>query len=60
MTSFMEFISDKKSIKSINLDDYSIDDLEVYINELKEEMSRVKEEIKKKELSKQEAQKFFK
>ena len=56
----MEFITDKKSIKSINLDDYSIDDLEIYINELKEEMSRVKEEIKKKELSKQEAQKFFK
>lgn len=56
----MEFVTNKKSIKPINLDDYSVDDLVIYINELKEEMSRVKEEIKKKELTRLEAQKFFK
>ena len=33
MDDFLEFDSEKKAIKSINLDDFSIEDLRKYINE---------------------------
>ena len=60
MNSFLEFEEDKKTIKSINLDAFSIEDLEEYINSLMLEVKKVEEEIKKRIKTKQEAQKFFK
>ena len=60
MNSFIEFDIEKKTLKSINLDDFSIDDLEEYIETLTMEISRSKEEIKKRLKTKVEAQKFFK
>jgi uncharacterized small protein (DUF1192 family) len=41
----------KKSIKSLNLDDFSVEDLDKYILELKNEIDRVNmEKVKKKKL----------
>ena len=60
MDDFLEFDSEKKAIKSINLDDLSIEDLKEYINELDQEIKRVKIEIEKKNKLQQVAQKFFK
>tara|TARA_Y100001970_G_scaffold267112_1_gene356628 strand:- start:1639 stop:1821 length:183 start_codon:yes stop_codon:yes gene_type:complete len=60
MSNFIEFEEDTKILRSINLDDFSIEDLEKYINDLSEEIKRAKEEIKKREKSKSEAQQFFK
>ena len=50
----------KKILKSINLDDFSIEDLEEYIKTLNMEINRSKEEVKKRLKTKEEAQKFFK
>ena len=55
----MEFEEDKKTIKTIKLDDFSIEDLEEYICELKVEIKKAEEEIKKRLKSKEEAQNFF-
>ena len=41
MNEFLEYDENKKSIKSINLDDFSIEDLDKYILELNEEIDRV-------------------
>lgn len=60
MNSFLEFEEDKKTIKSINLDDFSIEDLEEYIDGLKLEVKKAEEEIKQRIKTKGEAQKFFK
>ena len=60
MNSFLEFEEDKKTIKSINLDAFSIEDLEEYINSLMLEVKKAEEEIKKRIKTKEEAQKFFK
>ena len=60
MDDFLEFDSEKKTIKSINLDDFSIEDLEEYIKDLECEINKVEEEIKKKNKSQEEARKFFK
>ena len=60
MNSYIEFDIEKKTLKSINLDDFSIDDLEEYIETLNNEINRSKEEIKKRLKTKEEAQKFFK
>ena len=60
MDDFLEFDSDKKAVKSINLDDFSIEDLRTYINELKNEISRAEAEVVKKNKFQLEAQKFFK
>ena len=60
MDSFVEFEEDKKTIKSINLDDFSIEDLEEYIVSLTLEVKKAKEEIKERIKTKEEAQKFFK
>ena len=60
MNDFLEYEETKKTIKSLNLDDFSIEDLNEYIIELREEISRVKKEIAKKSDLISEAQKFFK
>ena len=51
MNEFLEYEEDKKSIKSLNLDDFSIEDLDKYTSELKDEIDRVNmEKVKKKKL----------
>ena len=60
MNSFLEFEEDKKTIKSINLDNFSIEDLEEYIDGLILEVKKAEEEIKQRIKTKEEAQKFFK
>ena len=60
MDDFLEIDEKKKTINSLNLDDFSIEDLDKYIFELNKEILRVKEEINKKNKLKKEAQKLFK
>ena len=60
MDDFLEFDSDKKVVKSINLDDFSIEDLRKYIDELENEIKRAEAEVIKKNKFQLEAQKFFK
>ena len=60
MDDFLEIDEKKKTINSLNLDDFSVEDLDKYISELNKEILRVKEEINKKNKSKKEAQNFFK
>tara|TARA_Y100000741_G_scaffold354089_1_gene327984 strand:+ start:1324 stop:1539 length:216 start_codon:yes stop_codon:yes gene_type:complete len=60
MEDFLEFDSKKKTVKSLNLDDFSIEDLNDYINELEKEIKRANLEIEKKEKSKNDAMKYFK
>mgnify|MGYP001161296549 FL=1 len=51
MNEFLEYDESKKSIKSLNLDDFSVEDLDNYILELKNEIDRVNiEKVKKKKL----------
>ena len=60
MNEFLEYEERKKSIKSLNLDDFSIEDLDKYSSELKDEIDRVNmEKIKKKKLI-SEAENIFK
>ena len=60
MNEFLEYEENKKSIKSLNLDDFSIEDLDKYTLELKDEIDRVyKETVKKKKLI-SEAENIFK
>ena len=60
MNEFLEYEESKKSIKSLNLDDFSVEDLDNYILELKKEIDRVNiEKIKKKKLI-SEAENIFK
>jgi len=60
MSSFLEFEEGKKTIKAINLDNFSVEDLEEYIDDLKLEVRKAEEEIIKRIKTKEEAQKFFK
>tara|TARA_Y100000590_G_C15031699_1_gene755305 strand:+ start:153 stop:335 length:183 start_codon:yes stop_codon:yes gene_type:complete len=60
MDDFLEIDEKKKTINAINLDDFSIEDLEKYILELNKEILRVKEEMAKKNKIKIDAQKLFK
>ena len=60
MSNFIEFDENTKAIKSINLEDFSIEDLDEYILNLVNEQERAKEEITKRLKTKEEAQKFFK
>ena len=60
MSDFLEFEESNKTIKVLNLDDFSIEDLNKYIEELKNEINRVRQEIEKKSNLLSEAQKFFK
>ena len=60
MNAFLEYDESKKSIKSLNLDDFSVEDLDNYILELKDEVERVNsEKVKKKKLI-SEAENIFK
>ena len=60
MNEFLEYEESKKSIKSLNLDDFSIEDLDKYTSELKDEIGRVNmEKVKKKKLI-SEAENIFK
>ena len=60
MTDFLEFEENKKTIKKLNLEDLSIENLKEYILELEEEIMRVKGEIELKHNSISEAEKYFK
>ena len=60
MTDFLEFEENKKTIKKLNLEDLSIENLKEYILELEEEIMRVKGEIELKNKSINEAEKYFK
>ena len=57
---FFEVDEKQKTVKILNLDDFSIEDLQNYISELQTEILRVQDEIKKKENLKLNAEKFFK
>ena len=60
MKDFFEIDEKQKTVKTLNLDDFSIEDLKNYVSELQTEILRVKDEIKKKENLKLNAEKFFK
>ena len=60
MTDFFEVDEKQNTVKILNLDDFSVEDLQNYISELQTEILRVKYEIKKKEDLKLNAEKFFK
>ena len=60
MGDFLEFEDEKISVKSINLDDFSVEDLRKYIKELEDEKKRTELEMKKKNSLLEEAKKFFK
>ena len=60
MDDYLEFEKDTKALKSINLDDFSIEDLKKYIEQLKKEIERVEMELRSKLKSQDEAEKFFK
>ena len=60
MNELLEYDENKKSIKSLNLDDFSVEDLDNYTSELKDEIDRVSmEKVKKKKLI-SEAENIFK
>ena len=60
MNEFLEYEESKKTIKSLNLDDFSVEDLDKYTLELKDEIDRVNmEKVKKKKLI-SEAENIFK
>ncbi len=60
MIDFFEIDDVKKTVKILKLDDLSIEDLKKYINELNNEIERVKSEIKNKDNSIKNANKYFK
>ena len=60
MTDFFEVDEKQKTVKILNLDDFSVEDLQNYISELQTEILRVQDEIKKKDNVKLNAEKFFK
>ena len=60
MDDFLEIDEKKKTINTLNLDDFSVEDLDKYILELNKEILRVKEEINEKNRLKKEAHNFFK
>ena len=60
MTDFFEVDEKQKTVKILNLDDFSVEDLKNYISELQTEILRVQDEIKKKKDLKLNAENFFK
>ena len=60
MNDFLEIDEKSKTLKSLNLDDFSIEDLDKYIIELDNEIVKVRKEIIKKNKLKDDALKFFK
>ena len=60
MTDFLEINDKEKTIKRLNLEDLSIDNLKEYILELQKEIKRVRDEIDLKLSSINEAENYFK
>ena len=60
MTDFFEVDEKQKTVRILNLDDFSVEDLQIYISELQTEILRVQDEINKKKDLKLNAEKFFK
>ena len=60
MSDFFEVEEKNKTIKILNLDEFSIEDLNNYIEELNKEILRVKSELQKKNNVRKEAEDFFK
>ncbi len=60
MSDFLEIDEKNKTIKKLNLEDFSIENLKLYITELKDEIQRTKAEIELKRSSISEANKYFK
>ena len=60
MIDFFEIDETKKTIKKLNLDDFSIEDLKKYTDELNAEIERVKNELIKKGKLLKDAEKIFK
>jgi|TARA_B100001540_G_C15654301_1_gene572537 uncharacterized small protein (DUF1192 family) len=60
MTDFFEIDEKNKTIKILNLDEFSIEDLSKYLKELNKEIERVKIEVQKKVSVKKDAEEFFK
>ncbi len=60
MKDFFEIDESKKTVKILKLDDFSVEDLKIYMNELNKEVDRVKLEIDKKINLRKEAEKLFK
>ena len=60
MSDFLEIDEKKKTIKKLNLEDLSIENLKEYILELEKEIMRIKAEIDLKKSSINEAEKYFK
>ena len=60
MDDYLEFDKDTKVLKSIKLDEFSIEELKEYNEQLSKEIERVKREIVKKTKSQNEAEKYFK
>ena len=60
MTDFFEVDEKQKTVKILNLDDFSVEELQSYISELENEIHRVQGEIQKKKNLKLNAEKFFK
>ena len=56
----MDFDKDNKNLKSINLDDFSVEELKSYIEQLNNEINRAKIEVDKKTKLQFEAKKLFK
>tara|TARA_B100000427_G_scaffold265634_1_gene230905 strand:+ start:194 stop:379 length:186 start_codon:yes stop_codon:yes gene_type:complete len=56
---YLEYEKETKSLKSINLDSLSVDELRSYIEQLKNEIARVTLEIDKKKKQIDEASKIF-
>tara|TARA_Y100000590_G_C15522676_1_gene939976 strand:+ start:304 stop:486 length:183 start_codon:yes stop_codon:yes gene_type:complete len=60
MDDFLEIDESKKTLKSLNLDDFSVEDLLKYITELEREIARVQADIINKNKLKSDAQQYFK
>ena len=60
MTDFFEIDEKNKTIKILNLDEFSIEDLSKYLKELNKEIERVKFKVQKKVSVKKDAEEFFK
>jgi len=59
MTNFFEIDEIKKTHKTLNLDDFSMEDLQKYIEELNIEVERVTKEMERKRNFKKNAEKIF-
>ena len=60
MINYFEIDEKKKTVRSLNLDDFSIEELDKYLEELKLEIERVNLEKEKKNEFKKNAENVFK